>query len=96
VAKSPSGDVLHCTAVRYRLNGSGDLQTYLRSYDNVESVQLADISMATITNKEPTILANFQQQAIQLEFKTTEIDEVFTISKIVVYVKPVATGFPTS
>jgi hypothetical protein len=72
VAKSPSGDVLHCTAVRYRLNGSGDLQTYLRSYDDVENVQLADIAMATLTNKEPTILANFQQQAIQLEFKYSQ------------------------
>lgn len=88
------GEILHCVGVRYRVNGSGSLRTTLRSYDNVESSSLANVTMAASTNREPTILANFRQQAMQLELKTTAIDETFKISKIVVFVRPIATGYP--
>jgi hypothetical protein len=50
--------------------------------------------MSATTNREPTVIANFQEQRIQLELGTTEIDETFTISRIVVFVKPIAEGYP--
>lgn len=89
-----SGEILHCVAVRYRLTGSGNFQTFLRSLDDVENVQLANIAMQATTNREPTILANFEEQRIQLEGKTTAIDETFTISRITIFVKPIAEGYP--
>lgn len=89
-----TGDIIHAVATRIRVVGSGNLQLYLRSLDNVRNVQLANITMASTTNKEPITLANFKEQRIQLELKTTLIDETFTISKIVIFVKPVAEGYP--
>jgi hypothetical protein len=50
--------------------------------------------MQAATNKEPVVLSNFTDQRVQLELKTTELNEVFNISKIVIFAKPVATGYP--
>lgn len=88
------GEVLHAVGVRLRVTGAGDLQLFLRSLDNVRNTQLVSHPMAATTNVEPTILANFTEQRIQLELKTTEIDETFMISRIVVFVKQVAEGYP--
>lgn len=89
-----AGEILHAAAVRLRVTGSGNLNLYLRSLDNVRNVQLTNIPMSATTNREPTVIANFQEQRIQLELGTTEIDETFTISRIVVFVKPIAEGYP--
>ena len=88
------GEILHAGAVRCRVTGSGNLQSFLRSLDDVRNVQLDNITMATTANIEPTILSNFREQRIQLEMRTTEIDEVFNISRIIIFVKPVSTGYP--
>ncbi len=88
------GEILHYTAVRYRLNGSGNLQTFLRSLDNINNIQLIDIIMSALTNREPTILSNFIDQRAQIEIKTTLIDETFTISKMMIFVKPIASEYP--
>lgn len=90
----PGGDVLHSNALRLRVTGSGNLEIYLRSLDNVRNTQLRSHSMSSTTNVEPIVLANFQEQRIQLELRTMLIDEVFTISRIVIFVKPVAEGYP--
>lgn len=94
MARGSVGKILHAVAVRMRVVGSGNLQIFLRSLDDVRNVQLTSHPMATTTNIEPTILANFQEQRIQLELKTTLINEIFTISRIVIFVKPVAEGYP--
>lgn len=93
-AKGSIGEILHAGAVRLRVTGSGTLDLHLHSLDNVVNSQLKSFTMSNTTSKEPIILANFKQQRIQLELTTTEIDEVFTISKIVIFVKPVAEGYP--
>lgn len=94
MARGSVGQILHAVAVRMRVVGSGNLQIFLRSLDNVRSTQLTNHPMAATTNIEPTILANFQEQRIQLEIKTTLINETFTISRIVVFVKTIAEGYP--
>lgn len=91
---STVGEVLHVVAVRLRVTGSGNLQYFLRSLDNVRNVQLTNHVMVASSNIEPTILANFNEQRVQLELRTTVIDENFVISKIVIFVKSVATGYP--
>jgi len=95
LAKSSfSGELLHFNAVRLRVTGSGNLQLDLHSLSDVNSSSLTDVVLASLTNREPTILANFIEQRAYLEIKTTEINETFVISRITMFIKPVATGFP--
>lgn len=89
-----SGEVLHFNAVRLRVTGSGSLLLYLNSLDEVKVSQLPSITMAASTNIEPVSLANFTDQRAQIEFKTTEINETFSISRMVIFVRPTATGYP--
>lgn len=89
-----TGELIHFHAVRMRVIGTGNLQLFLHSLDNINNFRLTDISMTPTTNREPTVLANFTDQSGQLEIKTIEIDEVFTISRIMIYVRPVASGYP--
>lgn len=97
MAKSSSsfiGEVVHFGAVRFRVNGAGNLRTFLSSMDDVSLQTLVPYIMALTTKREPTILANFSEQRARLELGTTAIDEVFTISKIVIFVKPIFSGYP--
>lgn len=95
MAKSDNeGNLLHVGSVRFRVIGNGFLQLYLRSLQDVHNVDLKPIMMTGITNKEPLALSNFIDQRIQLEVKTTEINEYFSISKIVIYTRPIYTSYP--
>jgi hypothetical protein len=94
VAKDFDGQILHFGNVRYRLNGSGIMRSSIVSFDEVNAITLPNITMSASTNREPTILANVNEQSAYLEGKTTDINEIFNISKIIVYVRPVATGYP--
>lgn len=90
-----NGELVHLGVVRMRAIGSGNLLTDAHSLDDASnSSVLPDIPLLAATNREPTILANFIDQRIQLEIRTTEIDEWFEISKIVMFVRPIATGYP--
>ncbi len=88
------GEILHFNGVRLRVNGSGSLRQFLRSLDDVNNVQLTNITMATLTNREPTTLSNFIDQRAQFEVNTVLIDEVFTISRISIFVRPIASEYP--
>ena len=89
-----SGEILHFHVVRTRVVGSGNLDLELRSLDDVNTSTLTPISMVASTNREPTVLANFKDQRGQLRFSVNAIDEYFTISKITIFIKPIATGYP--
>ncbi len=84
----------HFGAVRLRVNGVGSLQMTLFSFDEVLSDVLVPIPMNEVTAMEPNRLSNFTQQRAKLMIKTTNINETFQISKIIVFVKPVAKSFP--
>lgn len=88
------GEILHFNAARLRVTGSGSLKLYLRSLDEVKSSTLPTITMAATNNIEPTVLADYIDQMGYLEFGTTEINETFIVCKIVIFVKPVASGYP--
>lgn len=90
-----TGEVVHFGAVRYRITGSADFKSSLISLDDVITNALPDITLAATNSREPTILANFNQQRAYLQGKTTKINETFVISRIIVYVRPVASGYPT-
>ncbi len=88
------GEILHIAAIRMRINGSGNLQIFLRSLDDIKVNKLKDLPMALFTNIEPTILSNFKDQRVQVEIRTANIDETFNVCKMVVFVKPVAESYP--
>ena len=93
--KDFDGEILHFGAVRYRLTGSGIFRSELRSLSEVITESLPNITMQSATAREPTILAKFNQQRAFLFAQTTDIDEILNVSKIVIYIKPTFTGYPT-
>ena len=94
VANNFTGEILHFHVVRMRVIGSGNLDLVLNSLDDVNTSTLTPVPMSTATNREPTVLANFKDQRGQLRFSVNAIDEYFNISKITIYVRPLATGYP--
>lgn len=83
----------HFNAVRFRITGSGSLRSRLISL-GTEEVSLPNLAMSSSTNKFPTVNTSFLQSKAQLEIKTTEIDEVFLIKEIHIYIKPTFTSSP--
>lgn len=86
--------ITHYGAVRYRIVGLGNLITTLYSLQEVESQTLANINMTPTNDRMPTLLANFQKEQIFLKGQTTEINEYFRINRIIVYTKPIWSGYP--
>jgi hypothetical protein len=90
-----TGELVHFGTIRMRATGSGNLQLFMHSLDDtLNSNTLTPIALQATTNREPTTLANFIDQYGQLEIKTTVIDETFEISKIIIFIKPVSSGYP--
>lgn len=87
-------DILHFGAVRYRVNGIGQLKSTLFSLDDVYSQTLAEITMATATNREPRVLSNFIQQRARLRFGTTDFGEFFKVNRVVIFVKTMWSEYP--
>jgi hypothetical protein len=84
----------HYGAVRLRVTGSANLQLTLLSLDEVYSNTMVPVPINSVNNVEPNRLANFTQQRAKLQIMTTNINEVFQISKIVIFIRPVAKSFP--
>lgn len=84
----------HCTGLRTRVIGSGTLRFTLFSPDAVNSQVLPTITMASTNRVAPLILANFIEQRMQYEFKTTAKDETLRINRVILYMKPFATMEP--
>jgi len=89
-----TGEILHFHVVRARVTGVGILDLQLNSLDDVNQSVLPSMTLAASTNREPTVLANFRDQRGQLEFSVDTINEYFIISKFVIFIKPIATGYP--
>jgi hypothetical protein len=96
-AKRSSGGeevVNHFGAVRLRVNGSASLLMTLFSLDEQQSDVLFPVPLSSVTDVEPNRLANLTQQRAKLQIKTTRINETFQISKIVIFIRPVAKSWP--
>jgi hypothetical protein len=95
-ARNTKGEevVNHYGAVRLRVTGSASLQLTLFSFDAVDSNILMPIPLESAIDIEPNRLANFTKQNAQLQIQTTNIDEYFKISKIIIFIKPIAKSFP--
>jgi hypothetical protein len=94
--KSSAGEevINHFGAVRLRVNGSASLQMTLFSLDKTQQNILVPVPLQSLTAVEPNRLSNFTQQRAKLMIRTTEINETFQISKVIIFVKPVAKSWP--
>lgn len=99
--KGITGDIVHAVAVRYRVRGSGFLRTRLYNMGDINPTDnslrtsdLENIELVANSNREKTVIANFQDQGIQIYFRTIHIDEIINMTKIICFVKPVAESYP--
>lgn len=91
----PKGDVInHFNGIRLRVTGSGVFRPSLLSMDDVSSSILPTITMAANSNFDPFSLANFIQTRGSLRLETTAINEIFRLSRITFYTKPMWTQLP--
>lgn len=84
----------HYGFVRLRVTGTGNFRMRLLSLSETKTVTIPPLALTSTTNIEPTKKCNFTQQRAQLEFKTTAIDEVFQLNKVIIFIKPVAENYP--
>lgn len=90
-----TGEILHFVAIRVRCTGSqGQLRPVIRSLDDQNVEVLPTFGLFPLNNREETVLANYTDQYGLIELKTLFIDETFKVSRIIVFVKPVAEEFP--
>lgn len=94
MANNFNGEIIHFAAARFRVTGSGNLDLEMLSLDDINTQTLTPVVMAATTNREPTILANFKDQRGRLRFSVNAIDEYFSLSKIVIFIRPYQTGYP--
>jgi hypothetical protein len=87
-------NIVHFTALRMRVIGSGSLQMTMYSQDDVFSQTLVPFTMSATTNIRPARLMNFQHQKALFEGKTTSINERFEINKIIFFAKNVFSEYP--
>lgn len=88
------GNIVHSVGARYRVRGSGQLRTRMWNMDNVRYQNLDNINLNSPSSRERTIITNMQDQGIQIQFRTIHIDEHFSLTKIICFVKPVAESYP--
>lgn len=99
VMKSHGESINHFNALRLRILGLGNLIVKLNSLpdssgDAVTTLTLNSVVMSNSTAIQPTVLSNFVEQRAQFELKTTEINEVFKITRIIVFMRPIASSYP--
>lgn len=92
---SSIGDFIsHFTGLRIRVNGSGTLRPTMLSQDSVQSYTLPTITMASTNRFSNFVLANVTEERVSLQLQTTAIDDDFTVHRIIIFAKPVATMIP--
>lgn len=96
MAKSTGESIIHAVGVRMRVVGDGSLITTLLGYDAINQSELFPLTLAEFNNQQPVVLANFRNQRIQIELKVEDIDEWFLCTRLVLFVKESATGYPQS
>jgi len=97
--QSKGENINHCNGVRIRILGSGNVKLKLLGLPNDNNVQveydLPDLNLNTLNqNREPLKKANFKSQRMQLEIKTTEINEFWKINRLIIFAKPIYVNFP--
>lgn len=87
-------NIIHSAGLRIRVTGEGNLKNQLYTLDSIRVQNLANIALSLLTNREPSVLANFSSNRIMYRMYTEEIDELFEVSRIIVFIKTLYTQRP--
>lgn len=95
-AKSGSAgeNIHHYSHIRMRVVGEGNLKISLFSMDEVRTKVLPPLAMQPTTRIIPTKLTNFVEQRAGLKIETTELNEHFHITRIVLFTKEYGSEYP--
>lgn len=92
-------NINHFNGVRLRILGTGEVQLKFESLPdnsgNVITRNLVPLDMSALNQtREPFKKVNFMQQRSRLVIKTTQIDEVIKINRLLIFARPVYTNYP--
>lgn len=91
---SAGENIVHWTALRFRVQGTGNLKISLHSQDDTKETVLKPLPMSMRTAIQPTRLCNFMQQRAFFRIGTEKKDEFFRINRIIVFTKEVFSSYP--
>lgn len=91
---SAGENISHFNAVRFRINGVGEMELTFYSLDDIKSQVLLPLNMLEATNIQPTRLANFIEQRAYLKGETNGLGEWFRINRIIVFQKELFSSYP--
>lgn len=89
-----SAFINHLGLIRGGFEGSGNLLVTAFSYNQVAFFECAFIVLTSATDKYVETLSNFKKQKIQVEFAVDVVDEWFTFTDVIPFIKPVESGYP--
>ena len=89
-----SAFINHLGLVRGTFSGEGNLKVTAYSYQQKAFYESADIVLEEDTDKLVETLSNFKKQRMQVEFAVEEMDEYFSFGDVIVFIKPVESGYP--
>lgn len=84
----------HYSQVRMRVRGEGNLRIFFSAEDDLPETEFLAIPMVTATGRLSDRLLNFQSQYASLTLKTTQIDEWFSVNRIVIFAKGLWNEYP--
>jgi hypothetical protein len=93
-ATEAGNGISHFSSIRMVVTGTGTFKMTVQSMDDIRTKTLVPFVMNSAIRVIPTRLVNFMEQYATFEFKTTNIDEVFKITRIVIFIKEVYTSWP--
>lgn len=88
-------NIVHFTGFRLRVTGAGILIPTVYTLNDIVSQILTSITLITTTDRELMRLMNFQTQRMSLELKTTDINHIFQVNKLILFAKEVFSEFPS-
>ncbi len=83
----------HVVGVKMRVVGNGTLDMSLEGIGPTVG-NMVGFTLAATNPIEPTRLVNFQSQRTKFRASVDQVDEYFTISRIIIFVKPVSIEYP--
>src|SRR5688500_11614510 len=89
-----SAFVNHLGLVRGEFSGEGSLLVTSFSLYQSAFKESAPVTLEEAPDKFAETLSNFKKQLMQVEFAVDEVDEWFNVSTIIVFIKPVESGYP--
>lgn len=84
----------HAAAIRLRITGAGSMLMTLEGLNNITSYTVAPLTLAATNRLEPTRLVNFQSQRMRLTLSMPVLNDQFSINRIIIYTRAVATEYP--